>query len=73
LFFKTSKGAQVGDVYMSLIATCVAGGVNAFEYLESLHLHAERVKANAALWLPWNYQAQLAGVADVAEPEAVIA
>jgi hypothetical protein len=73
LFFKTSKGAQVGDVYMSLIATCVAGSVNAFEYLESLHLHAERVKVNAALWLPWNYQAQLAGVADVAEPEAVLA
>ena len=70
LFFKTSKGAQVGDVYMSLIATCVAGSVNAFEYLELLHLHAERVKANAALWLPWNYQAQLA---DVAEPEAVLA
>jgi len=36
----------------------------------TLHLHAERVKTNAALWLPWNYQAQLA---DVAEPEAVLA
>jgi transposase len=59
LFFKTGKGAQVGDVYMSLIATCVAGGINAFDYLQALHLHAERVKANAALWLPWNYQLQL--------------
>ena len=59
LFFKTGKGAQVGDAYMSLIATCVAGGINAFEYLQALHLHAERVKANAALWLPWNYHDQL--------------
>jgi transposase len=68
LFFKTSKGARVGDVYMSLIATCVAGDINAFEYLQALHLHAERVKANAALWLPWNFRLQLA---DAAEPEAV--
>ena len=60
----------MGDLYMSLIASCVAGGVSAFECLQSLHLHAERVKGNAAQWLQWNYQAQLAEAAD---PEAELA
>jgi transposase len=67
MFYKTSKGARVGDVYMSLIATCVAGGINAFEYLQALHLHAERVKAGPARWLPWNYTQQLAEAPAVAD------
>jgi transposase len=60
LFYKTSRGAQVGDVYMSLIHTCALCGVNAFEYLNALQLHAEDVMARAAQWLPWNFHEQLA-------------
>jgi hypothetical protein len=33
LFFKTRRGAQVGDLFMSLIHTCQPAGVNPLEYL----------------------------------------
>jgi len=59
-FFKTAKGAQVGDTFMSLIATCELCGVNPFEYLQALLRHAAQVLDKPALWLPWNYHEQLA-------------
>ena len=39
LFYKTRKGAQMGDLFMSLIHTCELNDVNAFDYLtdESAH------------------------------------
>jgi hypothetical protein len=60
LFFKTVKGAQVGDTFMSLIYTCELCEVNPFEYLQALLCHANDVVAKPALWLPWNYHEQLA-------------
>ncbi|MBW8892365.1 MAG: IS66 family transposase [Burkholderiales bacterium] len=59
LFYKTLKGAAVGDVYMSIIHTCELCDVNPFEYLQALQLHAQDVIARPALWLPWNYHEQL--------------
>ena len=59
MFYKTIKGAQVGDIYMSIIHTCELCKVNTFDYLQALHSHASEVIANAALWLPWNYKEQL--------------
>jgi len=63
MFYKTCHGAEVGDIYMSLIHTCQLGGVNPFEYLQALQIHAKDVLTRAALWLPWNYREQLARVA----------
>jgi hypothetical protein len=60
LFYKTRRGAEVGDIYMSVIHTCVLCGVNAFEYLQTLQRHAQDVMARAAQWLPWNFHEQLA-------------
>ena len=59
LFFKTLKGAEVGDIYMSLIHTCQLGNVNPFEYLQALQLHAQEVLIRPALWMPWNYHEQM--------------
>lgn len=59
MFYKTPKGAEAGDVYMSLIHTCELCHINAFAYLQALQLHAQDVMAHAALWLPWNYHEQL--------------
>jgi transposase len=56
LFYKTANGARVGDIYMSLIATCQLIGVNPFDYLTELQRHASEVKASPASWLPWNYE-----------------
>jgi transposase len=60
LFYKTVNGAEVGDIYMSVISTCVACGANALEYLQALQLNAQCVQACVAQWLPWNYREQLA-------------
>ncbi len=40
LFYKTRNGAQVGDLYMSLIHTCEPNGANPFDYLTVLQNHA---------------------------------
>ena len=39
LFYKTRNGAQMGDLFMSLIHTCELNEVNAFDYLTELQLH----------------------------------
>lgn len=62
LFYKTVTGAEVGDVYMSLIHTCRLCDVNPLNYLNALQRRAADVIANAALWLPWNFGKQCAGV-----------
>jgi transposase len=63
LFYKTRKGAQMGDLFMSLIHTCELNGVNAFDYLTELQRHAEELKQNPSLWMPWNYCDTLARLA----------
>jgi hypothetical protein len=59
MFYKTAKGAEVGDIYMSIIHTCRLCDVNPFAYLQALQQHAPEVIENAAAWLPWNYREQL--------------
>lgn len=59
LFYKTLRGAAVGDLLMSLIHTCRLNEVNPFDYLSALQTHASRVRTNPELWLPWNYREQL--------------
>ncbi|HKU27720.1 MAG TPA: IS66 family transposase [Candidatus Sulfotelmatobacter sp.] len=56
LFYKTLNGADVGDLYMSLIHTCELNDVNPFEYLTELQRHTEELAAKPADWMPWNYQ-----------------
>jgi hypothetical protein len=62
MFYKTVNGAEVGDIYMSLIHTCRLCSVNPFEYLTALHRNALDAISHAALWLPWNFRERLAGV-----------
>ena len=59
LFYKTLNGAEVGDLYMSLIHTCELNGVNAFDYLTELQRHTEDLVAKPADWMPWNYRVAL--------------
>jgi transposase len=59
LFYKTANGARVGDLFMSLIYTCQLNEANPFDYLTQLQQHGDRVAANPALWMPWNYRAML--------------
>jgi transposase len=59
LFYKTTNGAAVGDMYMSLIHTCYLCGANPFDYLTQLQRNHDRVQAAPGDWMPWNYQQQL--------------
>ncbi|MCK8604132.1 IS66 family transposase [Desulfoferrobacter suflitae] len=59
LFYKTQRGAWVGDLFMSLIHTCHLTGVNAFHYLTTLLRNASELARNPSRWMPWNYEAAL--------------
>ena len=60
LFYRTLNGAQVGDLFMSLIHTCELCGANSFDYLTELQRHAQELAANPAEWMPWYYRETLA-------------
>jgi hypothetical protein len=62
LFYKTARGAQVGDIFMSLIYTAELNGANPFDYLTELQKHEEKVQRHPQGWTPWSYQATLAAV-----------
>jgi transposase len=63
LFYKTRKGAQMGDLFMSLIHTCELNDVNAFDYLTELLRHVEELKQNPSEWMPWSYRDTLTRLA----------
>ena len=68
LFYKTSRGVHVGDLFMSLIQTCALCGVNPFDYLTALERHAEQLPAQSKDWMPWNYHETLKGMEDAETP-----
>jgi hypothetical protein len=59
MFFKTAKGAHVGDTFMSFIHTCELSGVDPFGYLTELQRHSEELSHNPQNWMPWNYRQTL--------------
>jgi transposase len=61
LFYKTERGAFVGDLHMSLIYTCLLCGTNPVDYLTELERHASELAANPRQWLPWNYPGHTVG------------
>jgi len=60
LFYRTLNGAQVGDLFMTLIHTCQLCGANSFDYLTELQRHALELEISPAEWMPWNYRETLA-------------
>lgn len=60
LFYRSQRGARVGDIYMALIYTAELHDENPFEYLVALFVHAADVAADPAAWLPWTFRATLA-------------
>jgi hypothetical protein len=68
LFYRSERGAVVGDIYMTLIHTAVLHGQNPLAYLTALMSHPQAVAAAPADWMPWNYRETLA--APVVAPPA---
>jgi transposase len=63
LYYRTLNGAQVGDLFMSLIHTCELSGANPFDYLTELQRHVEALQQKPPEWMPWNYRETLARLA----------
>jgi len=59
LFYKTPNGAEVGDLFMSLIHTCELNGANPFDYLTALQRHSAELARDPSTWMPWNYDETL--------------
>jgi len=59
LFYKTLNGAEVGDLFMSLIHTCRLNGADPFHYLTTLQQHARQITKHPHRWMPWNYRETL--------------
>jgi len=57
LFYQSENGAQVGDLFMSLIHTCQFAGANPFDYLTVLQTHADALAPSPQDWMPGNYRA----------------
>jgi hypothetical protein len=62
LFYKTQRGARVGDLFMSLIYTCQLSNANPFDYLTVLLRNCDQLAREPAQWMPWNYSETLAGL-----------
>ena len=66
LFYKSQNGADVGDLFMSLIHTCELCGANAFDYLAELQRNVAVLASQPRQWMPWNFSDTLAQVDTVA-------
>lgn len=66
LFYRSEKGARVGDLYMSLIHTCELCRENPSDYLTQLMRHSDEVAAHPEAWMPWSYKATLAALSPAA-------
>jgi hypothetical protein len=58
-FYRSQKGAWVGDTFMSLIYTAELSGENAFDYLTELQRNPKRVRDAPGEWMPWNWRETL--------------
>ncbi len=56
LFFRTLKGAEVGDIWLSIIKTCETNRINPWEYLNDLFQKNTLETIIPEHWLPWVWQ-----------------
>ena len=56
LFYKTQRGACVGDLFMSLIHTCQLAGINPLEYITWLLKNVRQLEKSPRDYMPWNYR-----------------
>jgi transposase len=70
LFYKTQNGANVGDIFMSLIYTAELNSESPFDYLVALQRHHEAAAAAPAEWMPWSYREAVARLGQAAQPAA---
>ena len=63
LFYRTLNGAEVGDLFMTLIHTAELCDASSLDYLTELQRHAAELAKHPADWMPWNYRDTIARIA----------
>jgi len=66
LFYRSQRGAEVGDLSMSLIHSTELAKEDPFEYLIALQRHRSVVAKSPGDWMPWNFRDALSAVDDKA-------
>jgi len=59
LHYKTERGAELGDMLMSLAQTCRYAKQSTHAYFTALAKFAEKVVLDPGAWLPWNYKSAI--------------
>ena len=59
LYYRTQRGPEVRDLFMSLVQTCRANQANPFDYMLAVVRNTEAAKTDPGQWLPWNYRKNL--------------
>ncbi len=54
----TTKGAEIGSMCMSLVATCEENNLNPLEYFVYLQKEGSKVEHHPERYLPWRVQAE---------------
>jgi hypothetical protein len=60
LFYRSERGAQTGDMFMSVIYTAELRGENPFAYLTAVLRNEKAAAESPAQWLLWTYRPTLA-------------
>jgi len=53
MHYRTQRGAEVGDRFMTVIETCRANQTNPFDYMMAVVRNLEAVKLDPGGWMPW--------------------
>ncbi len=69
LFYRSERGAEIGDMFMSLIHTAELRGEKTLDFLTAVLRHEKAVAQAPADWLPWTYRASRAAVNNTHSPE----
>jgi transposase len=68
LFYRSERGAEIGDMFMALIHNAELRGENAFEYLVAVLQNESAVAEAPAAWMPWNYREASARTTEQSAP-----
>lgn len=63
MHYRTERGAEVGDRFMTVIETCRANKANPFDYMMAVVRNPKAVKLDPGGWMPWNYLETIAQAA----------
>lgn len=62
--YKTSQGAEVNAILLSVIQSCRLNGTNVWNYLVSVLRRSGEVSGNPKQYLPWTYRGEETGTVE---------